>query len=705
MYTSSGSILIEQEQTDIKSVFSQFSDRNEINFLLNEIEILQSRAVREKTAKYLYDNYKDSLILFGSKKPKYTPLGKSVRNIKNFIFPPKQYDISTYEKFVQSPLYEGVIWNLKGQVSVSNPRKTDIIIVRYTSYDKNESAIVLNALINQYKINDQEWAAGELIYLDEFLTRKIIEKEKELEIAENNLMQFQEINNIAEENEINNLLIKELTEIESDYFKVIAERNIESRRKEFYINQLSEDEKKFTQEITSTLNIQLQSMRENLSKLETELISIKATKGANHPAVNDINAKIRKLKIDLKNDTQKYIDAGISSSNPLAFRQAVMDTIISISANEQVLLSKENELSLLTQKYDNRIKSLPSKFLQFTRLKRNQAIVDETYKVMKRTLEETRISKASELGRVRIIDTPYPPLSSSSLGIQNFILLGLILGLGLSIIIIGIKEYFDNTIKSIDEIERRGLSILSIIPKFESKKDMRYISLLDNPKSIASESYRNLRTSLSVSDFDSSDEGKIVLISSPGPKEGKSTTSTNLALTYALAGKKVLFIDLDLRKPVIHNIFGLEKFGVSNYFADRSNNINKYVQRTDNANLDVLCSGPVPPNPSELLSSKKMRELLHNFSEEYDYVIIDSPPFIAVSDSYILAKIVDQIVLVVRSHGTQKAVLSRVVSTLTDQNSIIDGIAFNGAGSGTGYYGGYYYNYYQEYYAEEDKED
>lgn len=176
-FTANSSILIEQEQTDITSVFN-LGDTSETNFLLNEIEILQSRTVRVKTAKYLYENYRDNLILFGTKKPQYSFLGKSARNLKKLFSSNDKNDLSTYETFVNSPLHESIIHNLKSKVSVSNPRKTDIIIVNYSSFGQDESAIILNALIEQYQKNDQEWAAGELIYLDEFLTKKYLKKKK-----------------------------------------------------------------------------------------------------------------------------------------------------------------------------------------------------------------------------------------------------------------------------------------------------------------------------------------------------------------------------------------------------------------------------------------------------------------------------------------------------------------------------------------------
>jgi len=704
-FTAHSTILIEQEQTDISSVFN-LGDSNETNYLLNELQILKSRRIASRTIEYLYKNHKsDNLIILGMGKPEYTFLGSLARNILS-IFKEKK-DLSTFENFVDSGQYEISVAAIIKGLNVINPRKTDILKVSFTLPSAEESALVLNTVVNEYQKNDQQWAAGELIYLDAFLNESIIEKEIELETSENKLMEYQEKNNIFTNSEINNLLLVELTEIESDYFKTIAEKNIESKRKEFYLNQLNNDEKELTAKITSTLNIQLESMRNTLSKLETELVSTKASKGENHPAAEDLELKIEKLKKDLAKDTRKYINEGISSSNPLIFRQTVMDTIISISAKEEVLFAKERELQKLTSQYNDKIKSLPSQILQLSRLKRNQAILDETYKVMKRTLEETKITKASELGRVRIIDLAEVPLLRSSPGINMYIIAGIVLGLSLGIIIIGIRKYFDNSVNSVEEIERRGLSVIGIIPEFEKDEthNERYIALESDSKSIVSESYRNIRTGLMVSsNIKGKEKCKTILVSSPGPKEGKSTTSSNLAIAYAQTGKKVLFMDLDLRKPVVHKIFNAKKEGLSNYLSNVENsNINQFIQKSSINNLSILSVGPVPPNPSEILSSILFKKTFDDLKEKFDVIIVDSAPFIAVTDSYIISKYVSHTVLVVRSNQTDKSILDRVLNTMNQQDISISGVVLNGIKFGDGYYGSYYYNsYYQYYRAEED---
>tara|TARA_B100000609_G_C17200947_1_gene428118 strand:+ start:30 stop:665 length:636 start_codon:yes stop_codon:yes gene_type:complete len=207
-----------------------------------------------------------------------------------------------------------------------------------------------------------------------------------------------------------------------------------------------------------------------------------------------------------------------------------------------------------------------------------------------------------------------------------------------------------------------------------------------------------------MDNIDNIQSAQTILVCSPGPKEGKSTISTNLALSYIQAGKKVIYVDADLRKPVVHKIFNAKKYGMTNYFNNpKKEDYKKYIQKSKDSDLSLFCSGPVPPNPSEILSSKRMAYLVETLKKEYDIIIFDSPPFIAVTDSYIISKYVDKTVLVVRSNVTLKAVLQRTLTSLNQQDSNISGVAFNGIKAGTGYYGGYYYNYYSYYYGEESE--
>ena len=206
------------------------------------------------------------------------------------------------------------------------------------------------------------------------------------------------------------------------------------------------------------------------------------------------------------------------------------------------------------------------------------------------------------------------------------------------------------------------------------------------PKSIAAESYRTLRTNIQYSSFDK--KYKVIVVTSSEAGEGKSTTSGNLALCLAQDDKKVILIDCDLRKPSIHKKFKVSNLvGLSDVIigkADFKTAINKYSD-----NLILLTSGKIPPNPSEMLSSKAMKSLLEGLKEKFDYVILDTPPVQAVTDSQILSTKADGTILVVRSENTKRDAVHSAINLLKKVNANIIGTVLNGVDVSRNKY--YYY--------------
>jgi capsular exopolysaccharide synthesis family protein len=196
-------------------------------------------------------------------------------------------------------------------------------------------------------------------------------------------------------------------------------------------------------------------------------------------------------------------------------------------------------------------------------------------------------------------------------------------------------------------------------------------------------------------------ESNIILVSSPGPGEGKTTTIANLAITYANLGKKTLLIDSDLRKPVLHNVFKIDKSPGLTSCLIGDNSYKKIINKTDVENLDIVTSGVIPPNPSELLDSSNMINFIDNIRKDYEIVLFDSPPLIAVTDASVIFKHVDQFCLVVRAGVTQKGALERVVSLTAQAGIKITGVIMNAITQEHSYGYGYYYNYYQYYYGDE----
>ena len=190
---------------------------------------------------------------------------------------------------------------------------------------------------------------------------------------------------------------------------------------------------------------------------------------------------------------------------------------------------------------------------------------------------------------------------------------------------------------------------------------------------------------------------KSILVSSAGPGEGKTTTVANLAITYANLGKKTLLVDTDLRRPVVHKVFDLERDpGITTYLSSATDDYANLIQTSEISNLSIITAGSIPPNPSELLGSKRMTKLVKQLENDWDMVLFDSPPMIAVTDATMISKEIDQVVLIVKVGQTDKKAFHHTINNLRNINAPLGGIIMNAVTSKSSY-GSYYYYYYQYY--------
>lgn len=266
-------------------------------------------------------------------------------------------------------------------------------------------------------------------------------------------------------------------------------------------------------------------------------------------------------------------------------------------------------------------------------------------------------------------------------------LLGAVAGLAAAFFI----EYLDDTVKAAQDLPALlGTSLLALIGRMESKSKRSVVNTEDSRSPLA-EAYRMLRTNIRFAMVD--DTIRTLLITSPSPSEGKSTTAANLATVMAQAGHRTILIDADLRRPVQHQIFGLtNRDGLTTALIEREKPIEDYLKSTNVPDLLVLTSGPMPPNPSELLGSQRMQDLLLHLQSYAEYVIIDTPPVLAVTDSALLAGSVRGVLLVLRAGVTRLEAARRAIAQLTSVQARMVGTVLNGVkADGDGYY---YYHYY-----------
>jgi len=319
------------------------------------------------------------------------------------------------------------------------------------------------------------------------------------------------------------------------------------------------------------------------------------------------------------------------------------------------------------------------------------------YTTLAEKLESLRIQQQLETGAGRVVspavvnETPLSPqpLRNGALGLA----VGLVFGLGMAFL----YEYLDNTIKSTEVAEKLfGAPVLGMIPleTFE-KGEQRRLTIVQHPGSPAAEAYRALRNSLDFINFEH--DIKTLLVTSAAPAEGKSTVAANLAASLAQAGKKVVLVSCDFRRPTSGDFFGLQNMiGLSDVLFG-SHSIKAALQRPGDENLLVMTSGKMPPNPSELLGSQKMHELLTELGEWADWVILDTPPLLAVADPAAVARWADGVLMVTRAGVTTREAAAKGAEMLENVGARIVGSVvwgLEGGAAGGGYYAGYFGDYY-----------
>jgi succinoglycan biosynthesis transport protein ExoP len=385
-----------------------------------------------------------------------------------------------------------------------------------------------------------------------------------------------------------------------------------------------------------------------------------------------INQQLDDLQVKIQETQDEIIDAQVELQNMISARQ-IQDAQSQISALQSKLYSLQNNYASL--------------------------------------LANSQGGASNTLSIIEPASVPVGPIGSN---VSTTVLASAAIGLALAAGAAYLLEYLDNTVKHPDEVKKlTGLPTLAGIAHISGERYREKLITIKHPRSPISEAYRSLRTNIQFATIDFP-ESKKILVTSPNPTEGKSVTVANLAAVIAQSGNKVLIMDTDLRKPVQHRLFQLpNKTGLTDFLLGVNEShiqdeikslINWCIQKTDVEGLHVLASGPLPPNPSELLGSEKMRKTLTALSEIYDYIIMDSPPELIVTDAAVMSSQTDGVLLVVNANGTTRHQLKQAVEELRglNQRAGLIGVVLNDlSAKRDGYYHNYYY-YKRSYYHDEN---
>ena len=699
-------------------------DRNRIT---NEIQLIKSRSVAKDAIKEIWPHKKNNLALFGSYP--FHPRGRRARLMFKEIITLGLYDPSSdvplhYDVEYSDQIGERFAGSLISRLGVNHRQGTNIIDISYTSVWPVEAQLIVNTVSDVYQDLDQKWSGEKAHSSVQFLQDLVQKQENKLSDIEKELTHYKKQERMYNLDGNAIAITSQMGDIEGEIYNSISEINIHQEKYNHLKSKLSNDEKNLADQLMNNINIQVISLRNEISQLEAQLIQNIAQYGEYHGAVMDLKSKMQGLKNQLNTKVKELTKQGIIVQDPLQARQDIVMELIALDSEILGIKLKKNESEKLLTIFENKLDSLPPKQLEFSRLQRNSMVLNQNYSLLRQKLEEAKINVASQVGKVQIVDYARHP-GSTNQNHKRTILMGLIFGFGVGVALALGLEFLDNTIKTTHDIERKNLSVLGIIPSIgeeqyedrkkwfspgnaltsskSSRKLKRRLITHEDPRSPVSEAYRSLRTSMLYS---SSADKKIksILVSSAGPGEGKTTTVANLAITYANLGKKTILIDTDLRRPVIHKVLDLKKEpGITDYLSGATDDFNDIVQETAIENLFVVTSGIIPPNPSELLGSQRMADLLRKLENEWDMILFDSPPLVAVTDATMVSKEIDQIIMVVKVGQTDKKAFDHTITSLRNVQAPLGGVILN-AVTHKNSYGSYYYYYQYYHYYGGDKE-
>jgi tyrosine-protein kinase Etk/Wzc len=625
------------------------------------------------------------------------------------------------------PKDENPLGYMRRRVSVESKRDTDILTVNFESTSRVEAMKASNALSEALRQQNTEFARMEFTNAREFIGEQLEEAELRLRASEEDLRLFKIEQGISILSAETMKLIEKSSDIEAELSSALTDFEVKSQTLDYLTSELIvQDDLLINVDaiITSPL---LEQLRNELINNETRYIRLisKPEYTANHPELVSLKQEIDNGKKKLDGELKKMISIKAGTSDPLKYRAELTSKIAHARIDKNISESRVKSLREEVEKYNQKMSVLPDTELQLARMERSFVIDEKTYTMLIQKHEDAKIAERSKIGIIRLLEEAQLPGAPIKPNKRMNMMIAIVLGLGLGMGSALLLHALDSKIRTFDDIKKFvNLPVLGTIPYISiDDQDIDYVERMvsetDNPaekeklrtvqqqiearlishyapKSSTSEAFRILRTN--ILNKKKQNESLSMVITSSGPKEGKSTILSNLAVTLAQMDVKVILVDMDLRRPMVHQIFNFEKeSGMSDILYDKEVSYKDYIKKPVIRNLDIITSGYIPPNPSELLASPRMESVLSELKKAYDYVLIDAPPVIAVTDTMIIAKKVDILALVVRVELAEKNVVKRIKEIFDHIEIAISGVVINGIQPHR-YYSRYEYNYYYYYY-------
>jgi len=552
---------------------------------------------------------------------------------------------------------------IRQNLSVSQvSRNATIVKISYTDNSSLRAKDVLDALYQVYYDQEVEQKNKVSKLTLDFIDEQLDAINTRLKKSEKNLETFKEENVVVDLVGKATLTSEQITKYETSLQELEIEENILTNLQQYIIQ--NRDLSGLTVGAVNFADTGLGSLVVKLQELATQKSTLLIDYTEMHP------------------DIQK-LDQTIAS-----MRRSIKDTL---SSNLRQIKERKVSIKKVIEKYTKSLETLPKQERELTRLARYFTVNEKIYSYLLEKRAETAIAMSSTVSNSRILDEAMEELSPIKPKRSMIVAVGFILGIIVGLAYSFAREFFNNTIKNSEDVERySSIPIYGVIPLNKSKKT----------NSIYMEAFRNIRTNLQF--LPKNEKNNVIAITSSVSGEGKTTIASKLADVLGQAGKKVIVLDLDLRKASVHLEFNVpNKLGMSNYLTGQ-NSLEEIIHPTHMENVSIITTGPLPPNPSELLLTDNMQNLIKILEAEYDYIILDTPPIGLVTDAAILMNYADISFVVVRADYTRKEFVKNLDRMAKEYHTNHVGMILNGVEIGSkygyGYGSSYGYGYGNEQY-------
>jgi capsular exopolysaccharide synthesis family protein len=596
------------------------------------------------------------------------------------------------------PYVDAVLKSLKVEPikeTRTDVKETRLIDITFDHADPQVTAQIVNTVADTSAYMNLERRAEKSVLAGDFLEKRIAELQSQIRHGEEELLSYAKTNGIISLDASQNTVVERLTGLNRELLEAENERGQAEAAYRAALNPDAADA------LARDVAKQTSNAESKLAELRQRRVQLLVENTEEWPEVKEIDKQIVELERQIK-DQRQSTSATVLKTLETRYRQTL--------AREESLRTAFNEQRDLTIRQNEA--AINYKIIQ-QELETNKGILNALLQHAK----ENDIAKASLSNSVHVIDyatvpqNPVAPKRLRNVGLAFLLSLGFGVACGI------MREYFDNTFRSISDVERRfRVPALAVVPSARNSISQRILSsvrpsgligngeanpelLLNNPSTALAEIYRHIRTTLLLSRNGSG--LKSLLVTSTLPGEGKTTTAINTAICLAEADATVLLIDGDLRRPSLHRIFGVNnEHGLSNVLSDglRDSDLFTLISATKIDGLSLLTSGPSPANPSRLLDHEKLHHLIETVQSNFTHVIIDSPPIVPFADSLLLSTQVDGVLMVVEGRKSPQEVVLRAMKLLEDVDASVLGVLLNNTKmeSFDSYYEYYCRQYYQK---------